>query len=232
MSITNTSQRGEYFSGIVIFSTALKDNNECVYFAGKNVFMKFFDELYWSNRWKTGETGWDVGYASPPIDNYMQQLTNKSLKILIPGAGNAYEGIVLHKRGFKNTYILDISEEPLKKIKKEHPGIPESCLILDDFFELNGQYDLIIEQTFFCAINPGLRRKYFEKCCQLLVPGGKLAGVLFNTEFNHNHPPFGGKAEEYLVFFEDLFEIKTYETCYNSIKPRENREWFMILVKK
>ncbi|GIV42652.1 MAG: hypothetical protein KatS3mg034_1962 [Vicingaceae bacterium] len=46
---------------------------------------------YWEERWNKGETGWDIGYASPPLIEYAMQLEDKNKKILIPGAGNAYE---------------------------------------------------------------------------------------------------------------------------------------------
>ena len=32
---------------------------------------------YWNNRYKKKETGWDVGYASTPLKNYIDQLENK-----------------------------------------------------------------------------------------------------------------------------------------------------------
>ncbi|MFI5204175.1 MAG: SAM-dependent methyltransferase [Flavobacteriales bacterium] len=194
--------------------------------------MTEFDEKYWTNRWKTEDTGWDLGAPSTPMENYIRQLRNKKTKILIPGAGNAYEGLLLHELGFSNTFILDISPEPLREIAAKHKEIPSSRLLLDDFFKLNDTFDLILEQTFFCAIDPSLRREYFEKCHSLLNPGRKLAGVLFNDAFNADHPPFGGYANEYKPLFEDLFTVHVYEPCYNSIKPRMGREWFMILIKK
>ena len=74
------------------------------------------------------------------------------------------------------------------------------------------------------------RKSYVQKMASLLVPGGKLVGVLFNCEFEGG-PPFGGNKEEYLTFFQPFFKIKTFETCYNSIKPRSERELFIILEK-
>lgn len=49
------------------------------------------EETYWTTRYKEKKTGWDIGYPSTPIKAYADQLTDKQLKILIPGAGNAYE---------------------------------------------------------------------------------------------------------------------------------------------
>ncbi|SHI83533.1 Thiopurine S-methyltransferase (TPMT) [Algibacter luteus] len=48
-------------------------------------------ENYWTQRYNERQTGWDVGKPTTPLKTYIDQLKNKSLKILIPGAGNAYE---------------------------------------------------------------------------------------------------------------------------------------------
>ena len=52
---------------------------------------KELDVAFWNNRWATGQTGWDIGYASPAITTYLQQYENKNAAILIPGCGNAHE---------------------------------------------------------------------------------------------------------------------------------------------
>jgi len=190
------------------------------------------DKEYWTKRYTENETGWDIGAVSTPLKMYIDQLRDKNLKILIPGAGNAYEAEYLFNEGFKNVTVVDISEEPLKNIKTRIPNFPESQLICQDFFEHTQQYDLIIEQTFFCALNPSLRKEYAKKMHELLVPNGKLVGLLFNVPLNETHPPFGGNAEEYKPYFSELFNFKTFEPCYNSIKPRAERELFICLEKK
>lgn len=186
----------------------------------------------WNDRYLTQSTGWDIGDISTPLKEYFKQLEDKQLKILIPGAGNAYEAEFLFNNGFKQVFILDWASAPLKNIKQRIPGIPDEQLIKQDFFEQEGQYDLIIEQTFFCAIHPQFRQRYAEKVHSLLKPGGKLVGLLFNVPLNKEHPPFGGNKEEYLNYFEPLFDIKHFHVAYNSIAPRQGRELFIHLTRK
>ena len=194
------------------------------------------EKSYWSIRYETQNTGWDIGYPSTPIKTYINQLEDKKIKILIPGAGNAYEAEYLWNKGFKNVYVLDISENPLNNLKKRVPDFPADQLIIDDFFLHEGMYDLIIEQTFFCSFDPEIlnRSLYAEKVYQLLNPGGKLVGVWFKHPYipGHSSRPFGGNKEEYLTNFEPFFEVKVFENCYNSIKPRSGNELFGIFVKK
>ena len=122
---------------------------------------------YWENRYKTNDAVWDAGEITTPLKDYFDQLTNKSLKVLIPGAGNSYELEYLINNGFENVYVLDFAKIPLENIKKRMPTISDEKLIEADFFEHTKHYDLIVEQTFFCALEPHLRKKYVEKMASL-----------------------------------------------------------------
>ena len=193
--------------------------------------MEKLDRDYWTNRYKNNTAKWDLGKPSTPIAEYIDQLTNKELKILIPGCGNSYEAEYLFKMGFTNVFLIDLSPEPLAKFKLRNPKFPQNQLIVGDFFDHHGSYDLILEQTFFCAINPSLRNKYTEKMNQLLKSGGKLVGLLFNCHFENEGPPFGGDRNEYLPLFEPYFRIKAFDIALNSIPQRSNRELFIICSK-
>lgn len=192
---------------------------------------KEINQNFWENRYSAEDTGWDIGYVSTPLKEYIDQLKDKSIKILIPGCGNSYEAEYLLKAGFKNVFVADYALQPLENLKKRIPEFPAGQLLHKDFFELEEKFDLIVEQTFFCALDPSLREKYAAKMPELLKSGGKLVGLLFNTTFDKEGPPFGGNKEEYLGYFKKNFFIKTMEDCYNSIPKREGRELFMILVK-
>lgn len=186
-------------------------------------------EKYWTDRYNMGQTQWDIGYVSTPVKEYVDKLIDKSIKILIPGCGNAYEAQYLFNLGFSNVFIIDISERPIRNFLKSNPSFPEAQAIVGDFFDHRGRYDLIIEQTFFCSIQVSDRDKYVGKMKDLLNIGGKLVGVLFNVRLNENHPPFGGNKMEYHRLFSSYFSSIKIERCYNSIKPRLDREVFIII---
>jgi SAM-dependent methyltransferase len=187
---------------------------------------------FWDNRYQSNDIGWDLGTISPPLKAYFDQLTNFDLKILIPGGGNSYEAEYLFNKGFKNVYVVDLSQTALDNLKNRVPDFPSSNLILNNFFDLDQTFDLIIEQTFFCAINPSLRANYAKKVSEILNVDGKVAGLLFDATLNTTHPPFGGSKKEYLDYFTPYFDIKIMDTSYNSIKPRAGRELFFIIQKK
>ena len=187
---------------------------------------------YWEERYQNNEIGWDVGSISTPLKEYIDQIEDKSIKILIPGAGNSYEFDYLIANGFQNTFVLDFAQSPLDNIQKRNLNCNTNQLIKSDFFEHENNYDLIIEQTFFCALDPSLRKDYVQKMRNLLNSNGKLVGLLFQFPLTEVGPPFGVSKEEYSSLFKNEFQIKTLETAHNSIKPREGKELFFIFTKK
>ena len=190
------------------------------------------NENYWSTRYKNNDVAWDMGKVSPPLKEYFDQLTDKSISILIPGCGNAYEAEYLFQKGFKNITLVDISPVLVNKLKKQFSDFlnKEINIICGDFFALTQAFDLIVEQTFFCAIDPSLRTEYANKMHDLLNANGKLIGVLFNRTFDAG-PPFSGSKTEYNLLFKNKFQIKIMDECYNSINPRKGSELFVILQK-
>lgn len=187
---------------------------------------------FWEEKYRNDNLGWDIGYPSPALVNYCSNYNDARLRILIPGAGNSYEAEFLYKQGFINIDVLDISEQAIKRFQNRMPSFPSQQLICKDFFEHEGQYDVILEQTFFCSLDPSFRQEYAYHIHRLLKPEGILAGVLFDDPLYEDRPPFGGHKNEYITYFEGLFTFRHFERCYNSIPPRDGRELFIELIKK
>lgn len=194
--------------------------------------MKSLNKEYWEGRYADNRANWSVGDITTPLKEYIDQLPNKDVKILIPGLGHGHELLYLHRLGFKNIVGLDLTDVALQETLQIEEDFPVEKVGLGDFFEHQGQYDLIIEQTFFCSLPKSLRTKYVDKMHELLVPGGKLVGLLFDCEFRNEEPPFGGSREEYTALLSKKLNINLLETAYNSIKPRAGRELFFITIKQ
>lgn len=189
------------------------------------------DSKYWNNRYLNSQIGWDITSVSRPLKEYLDQVSNKKSSILIPGCGNAHEAIYATSIGYTDVHILDFAEYAINNFANKFVEFKKENIHLEDFFLHVGAYDLILEQTFFCAIEPSMRKLYAEKMYALLKRGGKLVGLLFDREFDSG-PPFGGCKEEYLEYFSPLFYVKVFEKSYNSIEARSGSELFIILEKK
>ena len=184
---------------------------------------------FWQQRYEQDSIGWDMGQVSPPLKAYIDQLPESAKKdaILVPGAGNAYEVGYLHEQGFTNVTLVDFAPAPIKDFVERYPDFPVDKLICADFFDLSAeqyQFDWVLEQTFFCAINSARRDEYVQQMAALLKPRAKLVGLLFDKDFGRQEPPFGGTKEEYQERFATHFDIEIMEPSYNSHPARQGSE--------
>ncbi|MEP0480678.1 MAG: SAM-dependent methyltransferase, partial [Nonlabens sp.] len=150
----------------------------------------------------------------------------------IPGAGNSYEAIYLIESGFTNVTVLDIASQPLESIKKQFELNNNIKTVQNDFFQHTGKYDLILEQTFFCALEPRFRESYIEKSHDLLTENGHVKGVLFDFDSQRTEPPYTGNKEEYIKLFENKFDIIEMNRCLTSEDSRKGKELLINMKKK
>ncbi|MGP5210541.1 methyltransferase domain-containing protein [Psychrobacter alimentarius] len=187
---------------------------------------------FWQQRYETDSIGWDMGEVSPPLKAYIDQLPEsaKDRAILVPGAGNAYEVGYLHEQGFTNVTLVDFAPAPIEAFAQRYPEFPTKNLLCADFFTLSAedfQFDWVLEQTFFCAIDPSRRDEYVQQMAALLKPKGKLVGLLFDKVFGRDEPPFGGTKAEYEQRFAASFDIDIMEPSYHSHPARQGSELFV-----
>ena len=187
------------------------------------------DARYWQSRYLASSTPWDIGAPSPPLIRYLGKLKDRDLRILIPGAGHAHEAGWLFQAGFSRVTVCDWAPLALERFHQQYPDFPEQDLMVHDFFTLDRSFDLILEQTFFCALPPDRRSAYVQQCHHLLSPGGRVAGLLFASVFDRPGPPFGGEAELYRDLFSPYFHILEMEIAPDSIPPRQGNELFFCL---
>ena len=194
----------------------------------------FLSEKYWDDRYESDDAPWVLDEISPPLKHYIDGLTDKDLRILIPGGGYGNELAYLHEKGFKNAVLVDFSMKAIEGLQQRYPFLPENAFLYEDFFRIEQEkIDLILEQTFFCALDVSLRKKYFDQSSKILGTGGKLVGVYFDFPLKEDKgPPFGGSAEEYLEEMKPYFNVIKLERCYNSVPERSDKELFLIAERK
>ncbi|MFV8270995.1 methyltransferase [Flavobacterium sp. GT2N3] len=191
---------------------------------------KPLDASYWELQYEAKTTAWDLGKVAPPIQTYVDTIADKNCSILIPGCGNSYEAEYLLEQNFTNSTVIDIAPTLIAVLKEKFRNNSNIQIIVGDFFQHQGKYDLIIEQTFFCALPPTMRQKYVWKMHQLLAEEGILAGLLFNRTYESG-PPFGGSKDDYKLLFQGAFDFLKMDVSKNSIAPRANSELFIELKK-
>ena len=181
---------------------------------------------YWNDRYRQSSFPWDLGEVSPPLKRYIDSLKDRSLRILVPGGGNGHEVAYLWKKGFKHVFLLDWAQAPIDQFRQKQPDFPADQCLAEDFFEHQGAYDLVLEQTFFCALMPDQRPAYLRQMYQLLNPGGYLTGLLFNFPLTEAGPPFGGSRLHYSELFHASDWFLQLREEKESAPGREGKELF------
>ena len=193
--------------------------------------MSNLNAAYWQNRYAQNDFPWDIGYTNKVLTNYVEQNVAKDDHILIPGAGSGYEAEYLWNKGYIHVYALDYAADAKALLVNRVSNFPADQYLTGDFFELDQRFDIILEQTFFCALNPILRPHYVDQMHRLLNNEGVLFGLLFEMD-QLDGPPYGGNIAEYKDLFEPTFELKTMQKCLDSIAPRLGRELIFEFKKK
>ena len=121
--------------------------------------------------------------------------TKSRKRALVPGCGSGYDVFLLASLGY-DTYGLDAAPTAVNAAEKVQEDVAtderyavhdaqigrgESKVLLHDFFrddftaETNGgEFDVIFDYTFLCALPPNLRPRWAKRMSQLLGPTGKL----------------------------------------------------------
>ena len=158
----------------------------------------------WQRHYEENDLGWDLGQVAPPFVKLWQEEKLPLGKVLVPGCGRGHEVVFLAENGFDVTAI-DFSSGAVTYLKNAlKKRNLEGRILHQDFFSLyeshEGVYDLVLEQTFFCAISPKQRRDYVLNVSRILKPGGILVGLFYHTD-EQGGPPYNTTREDIEMHF-------------------------------
>jgi len=189
----------------------------------------------WEERYSNGDIGWDIGEPTPIFVNISKNLNPG--KVCILGCGNGYDAIMLSQKGFDVTAV-DFAPSPIKYINKKAKELSLNInTIQKNIFSLtpnyNSQFDYIIEQTCYCAIDPKKRNEYGKLVFDLLKPGGRLIGLWFplDKKIEEGGPPHAVSEQEIKTLFNKGWVLIEERFPKNSIEPRLKREKLIIFEK-
>ena len=188
---------------------------------------------FWEERYTTSHTPWDIGQVAPAFVKYCRRCKSlvSTVKIAVLGCGRGHDGFYFAESKF-DVYGFDFSESAIKFCNaiKEKNNLKNIHFYNVDFFTLikenkwKNYFDLVVEHTSLCAIDPLHRKKYVNLIKYLLKPGGKLIGLFFIRPQELGGPPFGTTQEEIRELFKDDFkEIEKlhHEQCLHTFTGKE-----------
>ena len=191
---------------------------------------------YWEQFYKDNNIGWDLGGITPIFNNWIKKIDKKKT-ICVLGAGNGWDALNFADIGH-DVVAVDFAPTAIKNIvkKTKKKSINIKALQLD-IFDLPSYYqnyfDIVIEYTCFCAIDPDDRENYIKMVNNILKHGGKFVGILFPLIENlqNEGPPFYVDLKKTLLMFDNYLTRLICEKPSLSIKPRKNREAFVVYRK-
>lgn len=151
-------------------------------------------------------TPWDAGAAPPKLAQWLE--AKPSGRVLVPGCGTGYEVRVFAERGH-DVLGIDFSDAAIEAAQREL-GSAASRVRKADFFELEGEFDLVYERAFLCALPRARWPDWARRMAELVRPGGELAGF-FYLDDNQRGPPFGASRARLHELLGERFELTADE---------------------
>jgi len=193
------------------------------------------DIQFWEDLYLSGDAAWDLGGETPIFESISKDISLG--KICIIGCGKGHDAVMFAKKKFEVTAI-DFAPSAISYLKHLAADAKVDIHAINtDIFNLSNEYynqfNYVIEQTCFCAINPTMRNNYEQLVFNLLIKGGLLIGLWFPLDKNISEggPPWATSIDEVKNLFSTRWEIERDEFSSLSIKPRKDREKLIVFRK-
>jgi len=210
---------------------------------------------FWQQAYLENRAPWDMGTPTPVFVSMLQEYGlqiahygregrrpiaptegSSSPRVLVPGCGRGYDAMLFAEYGF-NVTALDFAPEPVKFLRAEAANRNLRMEILqDDLFTLSeeniARYDIVLEYTCICAIDPARRREYLHMLHRVLASDGYFIGLIFPIDGRPGGPPYAIERDSFLSELTTLFDVRFLDIPKTSIKPRRGKEILVIAQKK
>lgn len=193
------------------------------------------DPRYWEAAYREGRDGWELGEAAPPLDRALRGLSPFADAAVL-GCGRGHEVRLLAALGWGRVVGVDFARAALDDARaRTDPGLPVEWLH-DDVLALGTDhadaFDLVVEHTCYCAIDPATRDAWAGSVAGTLRRGGVLV-ALFYTHGRAGGPPWGATVEEIVARLEAHgFAIEHCETPEDSVDKRRGDETLIMAQKR
>jgi SAM-dependent methyltransferase len=132
---------------------------------------------FWNKRWEAGKMPWDLGGIPPALVSFLNR-NRTPTRVLIPGCGSGYEVQAFHEAGH-DVMAIEFSAAAVVHAR-EVLGPLSQKIVHGNFFKHDfgaNRYGLIYERGFLCSLPTTKWPDYASRMANLLLPGGKLAGL-------------------------------------------------------
>jgi len=192
------------------------------------------DAEFWEEAYRTGQDGWELGEPSPPLVRALGALPPGEAAVVL-GCGRGHEARAAASAGWTRVLAVDFAPSAIAGALRLSAGVAGAERIewrRQDLFTLGatdpGRFDLCIEHTCFCAIDPDRRGEWAEVVRTALRPGGALV-ALFYAHGRPGGPPFTTDRAEVLRLLGGAgLRVDQIEIPADSVARRETEELLVV----
>ncbi|MCM2280481.1 MAG: TPMT family class I SAM-dependent methyltransferase [Bdellovibrionaceae bacterium] len=181
---------------------------------------------FWDKIYQTEDPGWELNQPHPALPAFFAKLKLARSRILVLGAGSGNDAAFFASQGHIVTAV-DFSAEAISRAQAKYGSLADLKFMQADAFQLPdsmyGQFDLVFEHTFYCAVDPIRRNDIIKLWRRLLVDRGHLLGIFFVYD-KPKGPPFGGSEWELRKRLQNAFNPLYWMRVKNSPPKRLARE--------
>jgi SAM-dependent methyltransferase len=156
------------------------------------------DAQWWDERYETGDTRWDGAGAHPLLDSLIPPLKITRCRVLVLGCGAGHDAAWWERQGHIVTGV-DFSQEAIDRARAQYGERDSLKWVQADAFKLpkdwSSRFDIIFENTMFCAIPPARREELVRTWWRLLTPRGRVIGLALVMD-KLSGPPYGSSEWE------------------------------------
>lgn len=190
---------------------------------------------FWTDQYqKSDRPNWDLNEAANSFKDMLPRLKLPKSRVLVLGCGLGHDAALFAQAGHVVTAV-DFSELAIQKAKEKYGLFQNLQFIVADVFNLpqewNESFDLVVEHTLFCAIDPHRRKELISVWKKLLHEEGHIFSVFF-TMFKPSGPPFGLTEMDLRTFLKPSFQFLFWGRFRNSIPGRQGKELFVYAKKR
>jgi len=186
-------------------------------------------ESFWTQLYETKEDGWELENPSPVFLEMLPRMKLPKSRVLVLGCGSGNDAAYFAEQGHVVTAV-DFSQEAISRGQAKYGKLANLKFVQSDLFKLDpawtGQFDIIIEHTCYCAIDPERRDDLVKIWRRCLAPGGQILGVFFVME-KRKGPPYGGSEWEIRQRLQPYFQFHFWGRWRQSKAGRQGKELFV-----
>lgn len=199
------------------------------------------EPAFWEQRYRARDTRWDLDAPAPPLVDWFSRPDAPAppAQVLVPGCGRGHDALWLAARGF-DVLAADFAEPALDALRRRRRAAwidPKRCRaakldVLRLPARLRGAFDVVVEHTCYCAIDPARRDEYVANVAAVLRPGGLLVALLFPFRADAPGPPFPVTEDEIARRFSPCFEVGALEAPASSHERHRGAERLAVMRRR